>query len=349
MVSATTTQHVANCPHCNREVLGGRHPHKPRQLVACGHCRNACLIEWVGPLAAVHAFEGSTLSEIASPGSVMAGVLETLDESIAALPAFPEIPQRVIAMAHDPLASIGEVAKVIQDDPSFSVKVMRMANSAYFAPVQEIRDLDTACSRLGLRVLLNLSYAVANGAVYHLSRPAARAAANRLWMHAISTAYAAQILAGRAKAGNPQRAFLAGLVHDAGKLLLVDMILCRYKGAIGVLADSPERLEAVLTRFGGLVGLHVVEKWSLPPEMAFACYFADRFDEMPPNPEAREIACVTVASALAESRNDNGPSLQDVAELPAAEVFGADRAMLEDAAAELNDVLDSVTPVLGLG
>jgi HD-like signal output (HDOD) protein len=348
MAMATHIQ-AAACPHCGNDVLGNREPARPRQLVACRNCRNACLIEWVGPLPAVHAFERSNLAQLAAPGSVMDGVMGTLDDAIAALPAFPEIPQRVISMAHDPLASIAEIAKVIQEDPAFSVKVLRMANSAYFAPVQPIRDLDNACSRLGLRVLINLSYAVANGAVYRLSRPAARKAAEALWEHAIASAYAAQLIAEKTKAAEPQAAFLAGLVHDAGKLLLIDMILCRYTGPTGVLAESPERLHHVLRQFGGLVGLHVVEKWSLPPQMAFACYFADRFDEMPPSPLAREIACTTLASDLAEALEQRTADFAPLAAHPAAAALGLDAPALESLMHDLDRVLESANPVLSLG
>ncbi len=338
----------ALCPHCATNLLDGLTVAKPRQLAACTKCKNGTLIEWVGPLPAVHRFEGANLETLAPPGSVMAGVFGTMDDAIAALPAFPEIPQRVITMAHDPLISLKEVAHVIREDPAFTVKVLRMANSAYFAPTQEIRDLGTACSRLGMRVLVNLAHAVANGALYQLRQPIARAMSAQLWQHAVATAYASQSLAEITKHAKPEDAFLAGLVHDVGKLLLLDMILCRYTGSTGMLGESPEHLNAVMRRFGGLVGLHVIQRWNLPPESAFASFFADVFEEVPAGPHADIAAIVSLASHMTETKG-YGLSIEgEESYTRELEILELSDDRYEEISARLDELFMSTLPVLEL-
>ncbi|MFC1737268.1 HDOD domain-containing protein, partial [Candidatus Hydrogenedentota bacterium] len=83
--------------------------------------------------------------------------LESILEETVNLPSLPSVVTRVIDMASDPGASLSEVAKVIMGDPSLSLKVVKLVNSAFYGMRHKISSVDHAAPLLGMKVLKNLA------------------------------------------------------------------------------------------------------------------------------------------------------------------------------------------------
>lgn len=235
----------------------------------------------------------------------MSGVMSAIDEVIDNMPTLPEVPQRVVSMVHDPLVSIAEIADVVNEDPVMSVKVLGMANSAYYSPVSEVADLRTACSLLGLRALASVAHAVAASNMYRVQNPSFREMMEQLWRHGVATAHIADELGDLVGSSDTKILFLAGLTHDVGKLVLLDSITNRYKGATGRLKDSPDLIVKVMSRFAPLVGFHVVEHWRLPPQLGFTTLYQSSPESVPVHDVAQLVRIVSLASDIAEYHGYN--------------------------------------------
>ena len=146
---------------------------------------------------------------------------EWADSSDAAMPMLPALAADVMSLAIDPDISIARIARVIAKDQVLATRVLRLANSAYCAPMQEITTVNDAIVRMGTGPVRNVVLAVCftsrlQGAnVYG-------AQGRELMDHAIGTAYLARLVA--EKLGeDADEAFMCGLLHDLGKLLLLKL------------------------------------------------------------------------------------------------------------------------------
>ena len=133
----------------------------------------------------------------------------------------PALAHEAIAIAADPDVSIAQLARVVSKDPALATRVVRLANAAYCAPLQTVTTLTEAIVRIGTGAVRNLVIAVclaARGSDAKVYGPAGRDQID----HAIGTAYMAHLVAERV-GWNQDEAFLAGLLHDVGKLLLLKL------------------------------------------------------------------------------------------------------------------------------
>jgi len=338
------------CPYCNQNLLAMVKPSKPVQLVGCRNCINIALIEWTGEEANAKPIRGMPpLSEIAPQGSVMAGVFAMLNDIIVQLPVPPEVPQRLVSMVHDPLTSMNELAGVIEDDAAISMKVLRMANSALFSSTHDISDLRTACARLGMKVIANVAHVMSSSNLYRSGDPHFRELMQQLWLHSLATAHCSEELVRILKLPNTNSQFVAGLVHDIGKLVLLDALTVKYKGNTGRLKESPELLLKVMNRFSPIVGLHVVQYWKMAPEVLFTTFFNHQ-PEATPTPEWVPLAhVIALSSDLADAygyRIGDGPP-PDLSDHPSAKALELTREQTTELSQSLPEALGSIVDALG--
>ena len=339
------------CPYCSEQLPTENQELKPVQLVACGECMNACLVEWqqTGPLA--KPLDGvQPLRESAPKGSVMEGVFSMVREAIGELPVLPEVPQRIASMINDPIMSMGELADVINQDAAISMKVMRMANSAYFASPHEITDLRTACSRMGLKTVGHVVQMAASANLYKTSEKMFKEIMEGLWRHGAATAYCADEIALKTPSVPQALPFSAGLVHDIGKLVLIDIITVKYKGGTGRLRDSPDLLLRVIDRFQSLVGLHVVQYWDMSPEIFYTTYFSARPNFLPTEQWEASTHVVALASDAADACGFSIVPVEtelSIADHPSAEALGLSDEQIDSLQESLPESLEEFMEALG--
>jgi putative nucleotidyltransferase with HDIG domain len=182
------------------------------------------------------------------------------DSSDAAMPMLPALAADVMSLAIDPEISIARIARVIAKDQVLATRVLRLANSAYCAPMQEITTVNDAIVRMGTGPVRNVVLAVCftsrlQGAnVYG-------AQGRELMDHAIGTAYLARLVA--EKLGeDADEAFMCGLLHDLGKLLLLK--LSRDFIKYGAPTPSAQEIEKVYKERHPEIGARLMHQWQLP-------------------------------------------------------------------------------------
>lgn len=340
---------MGSCFACGEDLLSWVRPFKPLQLVGCRKCLNISLLTWEGDTATIEPLpDCPTLGTLAPRGSVMAGVMEIIPDLIPELPILPEIPQRVVATIHDPIASIQDVVQIVEEDAVLSTKILSVANSAYFATVSEIGDLSTACSRLGMRALANIAHTVASANQYKSPNPQARMLMERLWKHAIATALCSETIATTLKLDS-NLPYMAGLMHDIGKAVMVDAITTKYTGNVGRLKEAPDVLARAIDPFAPLIGLHVAQHWNLQGELFMTTFYTQNPDATVSEPCKTLTHCVRLASDMAEAKGygvSETPS-EIANDHPSFEKLGVTPEQFEKMSEDLDEMLDSVVGAYG--
>ena len=165
-------------------------------------------------------------------------------ETSRSLPTLPHILLQLIDICNQDKKGIRDLSKVINKDPSISERLLRLVNSAYYSLKQKISSIDQALLLLGMDAVKNIAISSSVYQVFH--RPSRKSVFNLklFWWHSLSCATLARRLAIRIQYPNPDEAFLAGLMHDIGKILLWNNFEQQYEKILKKSAyRTPELLE----------------------------------------------------------------------------------------------------------
>ncbi|MDD2942281.1 MAG: HDOD domain-containing protein [bacterium] len=180
------------------------------------------------------------------------------------LESMPVNAARAFELACSPDSDIALFTEVIESDEVLSAKIIRLANSVYYYRGQKATDIDSAVAFIGLeelRCLLSATLLQNFIKVQHKSREA-------VWENAIATAIMAKHLARSLKTVPPGEAFLCGIVHDVGKLMMVGKSGTMYEKAIERSCDEDSNVmsaeEEVFDVNHVEVGKWVAESWHFP-------------------------------------------------------------------------------------
>jgi putative nucleotidyltransferase with HDIG domain len=180
------------------------------------------------------------------------------------LPVLPDIASRVLNMCQGQDSDARELGELIQRDPALAGNVLRIANSAAYAPREPIVSLQQAISRLGMTTMGDLAIGAAvNGKANTIK---GREAEMRLLrMHAAATGVWSREVA-RHRRRNVEAAFLTGLLHDIGRPIILRAVLDLAGGT--TLEESV--LQSLVDEFHASVGARLIDRWKLPHWIAAA-------------------------------------------------------------------------------
>ena len=151
-------------------------------------------------------------------------VLEPLFENLAELAVLPSVARDILRVANDPAAGAIDLLPAVEQDPGLATNLVKCANSSYYSPREPIGDLRSALSMLGVDKARNLAMTIIVGERFTAPAPYGELDRERLWDHSVCTAVAARKIARHTGCGDPEEAYLAGLIHEIG-LLVIDQNL----------------------------------------------------------------------------------------------------------------------------
>jgi len=173
---------------------------------------------------------------------------------------------RVIELANIPDPEIKAIADCVRTDAVIAGEVLSLVNSAAYAAASPIKDLQRAIVHVGPRRIRNLMIAVAARLTVFRSCDTKRA--QRLWLHSLATAIIARAVA-RASASDPEQAFLAGLLHDVGKTVVLGVVTEEERSSVKVHC-SEELLDKLCESVHTGTGARIANDWKLPAPIAAA-------------------------------------------------------------------------------
>jgi putative nucleotidyltransferase with HDIG domain len=186
------------------------------------------------------------------------------------LPALPGYALRIAALAQDTNTSTRQMVDAIGCDPVLAARVLRAANSPLYALERSVTSLPMAVNALGNHAIHML--VVVYAALDSFNAKGKRSELEReLWEHSLTVGVAARELCVGLGMRGSEEAFLCGLLHDIGKLLLIRHDAEGYARveqgaeALKMLACEEELFGCHHARVGALVARH----WSLPHEICF--------------------------------------------------------------------------------
>lgn len=152
--------------------------------------------------------------------SSVSAIRRRLERAVERMPALPEIVQKLLGLDSQSNEYFDEVLRVLEEEPAFAARVLSAANSAASAPVHPITTLPMAMTRLGPRGAVSRILAVG---VLQSARPGSPSAL-AAWRHAIQVATLARNLAAQQRSPEllPDEVYAAGLLHDVGRLVLLE-------------------------------------------------------------------------------------------------------------------------------
>src|SRR5574344_1205686 len=149
--------------------------------------------------------------------------LNELVNTLKEVPAMPNVIVHALNIMKDPDSSMRELADIISYDQSLSTKVLTLVNSAYYGFAQQISSISRAITILGMTKAKNIIITVA-------MRPMLISQGDKeLWKHSIKTAVGCEYLAKYLKIMDGDDAFVAGFLHDLGKIVLNINSVEQYK------------------------------------------------------------------------------------------------------------------------
>ena len=212
------------------------------------------------------------------------------------LPTIPTVLAKILQLADAENVSGKELIAVIEHDQSLTGKMLRLANSAFFGQSRRVATIPRAIVLLGFSTVRNLALGVKVWDT--LGAGVTRNRLDELWVHAVAVGVAAKALTARLRAGDPDEAFTAGVLHDVGRLILAMRFREEYWRIVGGAgeAEAIERKEATSLGIDHTeVGGWVLEAWSLPPTIVEAVRSHHAADARPGVPGLLAVADRLVA------------------------------------------------------
>jgi len=232
-------------------------------------------------------------------------LIDELTEQINGLPALPEVVCNIISINIDDTSS-QEVAQILEKDAGLAVRVLKIANSAYFGLPREISTIRMAVTVLGVRLIKNL--VLCSSMLEFFPRDKFKAAEfYKHWQYNFTAAVANRLLSARTRYPDAEEAFAAGLLHHIGLAFLVALNSEQYEAVLqrippGELA-SPELELEILGVDHAETGYILAQHLNLPEVLANPIRLHHMADHLPDNLSAAEVALVrqtALASRIAQ-------------------------------------------------
>lgn len=207
--------------------------------------------------------------------------MEKLLKNAESLPTLPNVVMQVNAMLQDPDTDTRDLSRMIERDVALVTRILRLVNSAFFGLRSKVGNIPDAVSILGFdtlhRITLSLAVITTLGSLR-------KSPGDWLWPHAIRTAVGAEYLAIETKLCRPNDAFVAGLLHDIGLMVLARSMPDLFQRILDETKKQQKPFfiveESLIPGFShATLGGLMAKRWYLPPCLCQAIALHHRFPD----------------------------------------------------------------------
>lgn len=193
------------------------------------------------------------------------------------LPSLPDVAMKIRETANDDNAAVEDIAKIIQADASTTAYCISVANSAAHGGVSQVDNVLDAVVRLGMGPTRDIIVAYTMRSLFAGTSSASKKLMREAWQHSCRIAALSYILAREVGRLNPERAMLAGLLHDIGVTVLI-----KESQDHPVLIDDPIAFDRLCHELSGQIGAMILRAWKFPEVFINATLEAEMFDKPAP-------------------------------------------------------------------
>ncbi len=202
--------------------------------------------------------------------------IEKVLQRVGDLPSMPEVVAEAVDQMNDPDADMADVALVIQRDPALTAKLLKVANSPYYGMRQVVGSLKLAMVILGGREIKNILIGVTMMDTFDDARTEAITKGN-FWEHSFRVAALSKKISEHYKLRFQGEDFIAGLLHDIGKLVLYRQLPKEYGPVYQKASASDDEIETIEFEVFGFdhseAGGAIVKVWNLPETLRDAVLY----------------------------------------------------------------------------
>lgn len=216
--------------------------------------------------------------------------LKHVIQSIGDIPTLPSVVARVMQVLSDPYSSASDLTEIISVDQAMTFRILKMANSAFYGFPRSVSSVTEAIVLLGFTTVRNL---ILTTMMYNFDQlwkprekpwPAGSLGSfnqRQEWKHSVATAIMTrELVSGQQLSAQENLGFLAGLMHDVGKVLFYHYFPKEYSAVLqqdsGDQRSLCQREEEAMGAHHGQIGAWMVDRWNLPAEIVtpIACHHA---------------------------------------------------------------------------
>ena len=201
-----------------------------------------------------------------------AKTIERIAATIGELPSSPAIVSAVMGLTSNLDADVGEISHVMATDQSLTAKVLKLSNSSFYGRSKQVSNLQESILILGFFTVRSIVVATSTRSMFE--DQGQESPQSKLWRHSLSSAIAARQIAAHVRHPNKDEIFIAALLHDIGKLVLMKNLGPQYLEVVAKIETSQDSFaRAEEEQFGfnhAEVASVLLEKWSFPNNLTEA-------------------------------------------------------------------------------
>jgi HD-like signal output (HDOD) protein len=286
--------------------------------------------------------ESSAVTQTAAPPDTDLALIQRIIADAKSgrlqLPSLPDLAFKVRTAVNDPRRSIADIARLIQFDPALAARLIQIANSPLYRGTKKFDNCHSAITRMGIPSARNLVVSFTLRNVFQAGTPALRERLQRIWQHSCRVAAISSVLARLTPGLDPDRALLAGLVHDIGILPLLHYLETMQ------MPLEPARLDSMIGRLRGALGTFVLKTWQFEDDIAGIPAQAEAWDRS--GAEAIDYVDIVQVAHVHSQFGQGGYSGPPLTELKAFQKLSISRLgpgfsieLLSQSQQEINEVL----------
>jgi len=192
------------------------------------------------------------------------------------IPSPPQILLRLMQLADDDRSTMAELATLVGHDAGLSARVLTAANSPALRRGRELNSLENCLVALGTRLVRSIATCLSIQSLFDRSSGSSAPDLSTFWGHSLMVAELARSLAASVDYPRPEEAYLAGLLHDVGELILLSAMGDPYAELLARSDDESSLQMLEIEKFGvhhGEVGTWLTDKWKLDASFADGILF----------------------------------------------------------------------------
>lgn len=192
-------------------------------------------------------------------------ILKTCD-----LPTMPVVADKVMRLVADPNTTTEQLQKVISADQALAARILKIANSVFYSSVRKINTISEAIVMIGFNTLRSLVLTASSRDIYKRFGLTEK----MLWEHSMGAAISAGIIAKEIRIVNQEEAYLGGLLHDVGKVVLNNSDPQKFAKVMETVYNDHISFRSAEWDVYGFshadVGAMVIRKWKLSESLEMA-------------------------------------------------------------------------------
>ena len=192
------------------------------------------------------------------------------------LPSLPDVAVRIGRALEDEATDAKRIAKIVQTDMVITAKLIKVANSAFYASHEPVDTCTAAVVRLGINTTHKLVLSFALRELFRSSSGLLTHHMNDLWKHSRQVAAVCYVLAKVTRQFNPEHAMLAGLLHDIGEVAILS-----YAEDYPEIANNQAQLDHVIADLRGPVGSMILKSWEFTEDLVTVTEEAENWQRDP--------------------------------------------------------------------